>query len=379
MVVYLVSALIGSSGSALQTAVTVLTTVSSSADFSGVAVREETLITASGAYTFVAVDDGDEVAAGQVLGQSLANESELESVSREKELENEISHVETLLSGITSAGDLTELDADVRAAILSLNAATSGGDLTRLNSAAASLTALIFPDNATVTESDLSALRAELAALQRQSYSSGDVVSPSSGLFTTLTDGLESLTPESLENLTVEGCKALMATKAQTDPTALGKLITGFRWYYAGLMDSKDAANFEAGDYVTVTLQQRYGGAVTMRVDSVSDADGGKCAVVFSTLKNLQSAVAMRAADSEVAYFQQTGLRVPTKALHVDENGDAFVYVITAMRVEIKHVETLTASGDYSIIAVEDAADSLREGNEVVVSGADVYEGMIIK
>lgn len=378
MVVYFVASLIGAAGGALRTTPAVYGTVSRAADFEGIAVRNELPVSDDGRYVFVAVDDGDAVARGQTIGRSMSSSEELEYAGREKELENEISRVKVLLRGITKAEDLTEHDSEVRSSILKLSRAAASKDLPGMDAASASLTALMFPGNASVTPEDLTALESELSAIKNRTGGSGNIKAESSGMFTAVTDGYENITPEALSGLDVKGCKALLNSEPQENPSALGKIITGFRWYYAGLIDSGDAGFFEPGDYVTVELPQRYGGSVTMRVDSVSDADGRKCAVVFSTLKNLEETVTMRFAGSRAVFFSQSGLRVPTKAIHVDDGGQTFVYVITAFRVEKKTVEILADEGDYSLVAVEDGADSLREGNEIVVSGKNVYEGLVI-
>jgi hypothetical protein len=381
MAVYLGVYLVQSTRETLVTSPAVKATVTDTAEISGIAVREETVISSERAYVFVNAEDGSFISSGSVVASAMDSEAALERAGRKRERENEISHISTLLSGISSSDDLTERDAAIRSAILSLSAAVSADKLSDLDGACVELTSLIFSDGDTaVSEADLEALESELSSIEGSTYTdSEDILAPEAGLFSTILDGRESLTPDMLANISPADVKQMISDKGSTPAGAIGKLITSYRWYFAGVMSADDAENLSEGDYVTVSLGRYYGGEVSMRVEQISTASGGERAVVLSSLNALADTLAMREADAEIICSEYTGLRVPAKAIHVDDDGNSFVYVVTAGLVDVKYVETVCQSGDYYIVDIGSAADSLREGNEIIVSGKNVQAGMIVE
>jgi putative membrane fusion protein len=365
---------------ALVTSPAVKTTVTETAEITGIAVRSETVIASDRAYVFVTAQDGEQLSADSVIAAAMDSEAALERAGRRRELENEISHIETILSGITSADDLTKRDSAIRTAMLSLSACTATGNLSQLDSACVALTSLIFSDSASVSETDLEALKLELRSLENSAYTDfEELLAPQSGLFTTIVDGHEALTPDMLSNLTTTDIKRFMSEPGSIPQGAIGKLITSFRWYFAGVMDDEDAAKLTEGKTVTVSLGRYYGEKVSMRVEHISTSSGGERAVVLSSLNALAETLAMREAAAEIISSEYTGLRVPTKALHVDESGNTFVYVIAANQIAVKSVKTLYQAGDYYLVEIETSADALREGDKIIVSSKTVYEGMIVE
>ena len=82
---------------------------------------------------------------------------------------------------------------------------------------------------------------------------------------------------------------------------------------------------------------------------SKSEPDvSGEVAVVFACNNALADTLAMRKATADVVYSEHTGLRVPLKAVHMDDDGQTFVY-------------------------------ALRAGNDIVVSGKGLSDGRVIK
>jgi putative membrane fusion protein len=368
-----------SSREALVTSPAVKTTLTETADVTGIAVRDETVIASDRAYVFVSAGDGKDISKGAVIASAMDSEAALERAGRKHELENEISYLETMLSGITTSDDLSRRDDAIRSAVLAISACTATGNLTGLDGACVELSSLVFSDDTAVSESDLDALKSELESIENSTYSdSEDITAPESGIFTTILDGFENLTPDTLSDLSPADVKQMLSDQGTIPTGAIGKLVTGFRWYFAGVMSDADAEKLSEGTSVNVSFGRNYGDTVKMRVEHISTASGGQRAVVLSSLYALSDTLAMRAADAEIICSECTGLRVPTKALHVDVDGNSFVYLVTADQVAVKTVETLCETGDYFLVAIGTDADALREGDEVVVSGNNVHEGMII-
>ena len=56
-------------------------------------------------------------------------------------------------------------------------------------------------------------------------------------------------------------------------------------------------------------------------------SSSGEVAVVFACNNALADTLAMRKATADVVYSEHTGLRVPLKAVHMDDDGQTFVYL----------------------------------------------------
>ncbi|MCC8079057.1 MAG: hypothetical protein LIO57_03200 [Oscillospiraceae bacterium] len=374
-------ALYGSITDATVTAEAVAATVEIGGQATGIIVRDETVLTSDGTYIDVTAADGERVGVGQQLATAMSSQTGLERANRIHELELEIERVSAALSELDSAEELTARDDSVNAAVLGLTSAVARGELTELESLSLALSSLVFASSGeTVTQSDLDALETELAGLR--SSSSADTVTlaaDSSGLFTSVVDGWEHITPDDLTGLTPSGLQELIDSGNDVAEGAYGKLVKGIYWYFAAAMSSADAANLTAGEYAALDFGRYYGDTVYAEVVSISAGEDGEVTVVFRCNTALAETLALREVSAEVVFDTYSGIRVPTEAIRADEENDStYVYVITAMQVERKDIEILYAGDGYCIVERGTDSNSLREGNTIIVSGKDIYEGKVM-
>lgn len=378
MLIYLGVYIFRSTQQGYVTAPAVVVTVNESGQASGIVVREERLLSSDKAYVSISVDDGSEVARGSEVAIGVNSQEALERASRARELKTEIDYVSSLLSSMSAASGATEQDAAVRSGILKLSAAVSSGDVGELDSICTNLGSLLLGGGATVTQSDLDALQAELRQLQSATGSDGSITAPAAGVFTTVTDGYESLTYADLDELTPDGVAALSSRKTAVDDHVIGKLVTSKKWYFAAVMQQADAERLSPGGSATLDFGRHYSGEIQATVVRMSEPVDGEVAVVFSCNTALADTLAMREATAEVVYTEYTGIRVPLKAVHMDGDGGTYVYVITAGQLEAKPVEILYQTGDYCLVARGSESNSLRAGNEIVVSGKNLTDGKVV-
>ena len=374
MLVYLGVYLFRSTQQSYATAPAVLVTVSESGQASGIVVREEQVIASDKEFLSLSVDDGKEVARGGEIAIGVDSKAALDSASRARELKKEIAYVSSLLSRAGSASGASDRDSDVRSAILQLNAAVSAGSTSELDDLCMDLSSLLFGSaTGTVSQGDLDEL--ENAGAGR-----GSITAPAAGLFTSTTDGYESLTPDMLENLTPDGVDALERTTAATPANAIGKLVTAKKWYFASVMNKADADRLNLNGSATLDFPQHYTGTVSATVMSKSEPDdSGKVAVVFACNAALSDTLAMRKTTADVVYSEHTGLRVPLKAVHMDDDGQSYVYVVTAAQLEKKPIEIIYQTDDYCLVAQSAESNALRAGNEIVVTGKGLSNGQVVK
>ena len=287
---------------------------------------------------------------------------------------------DVLYSGRTARAAMDAICDMGRPALIQLSAAVARGRIADIYEPEVTIASALFrSDSLTVSDSDLAAMKAELAGLKNRTANRATAItSPVAGVFTTAVDGYEHLDPSDLTELTPESLRALTEYRDDTEGN-LGKVVTGTKWYFAALVSEADAARLEEGGTALLELGKYASGTVPAVVIRISHPSGGWCAVVFKCRTALNDTIALRELTADIVYDRVSGLRIPAKSVHVDEDGQTFVYVISAMEVEKKTVEVICSTGDYYIVSVESRADALRAGNEIIVSGRGVEEGLLLK
>lgn len=349
---------------------------------SGIVVRSEQLLTSGERYIDIAAADGQRIAAGGTLALAMSSQTGLERANRMHELELEISRISALLGISGRANDLTVRDANLRRSLLELSAAVARGEFSQLDLAAAQLGSLVLVNGSGVNQQQLDALEAELNSLR--SSSSADttaLLAPGSGTFSSAADGWEHLQPNDLSALQPEDISALIDSRRELPDGCYGKLVTGYTWYFAAVMDAVDAENLRKGRYATLDFGKYYSDPVYAVVDHISPADKeGNVAVVFRCDTALSDTLAMRQVSAQVIFEEYDGIRVPSRAIRTDDKEQStYVWVITAMQLERKDVEIIYAGEGFCLVKREARSNALREGNTVVVEGQDLYEGKLME
>jgi len=384
--------LVRSAADSVQTAPAVASTLRETGAAAGIIIRDELVIESDKENIDVTASEGERIAKGAVVAMAYGSDSALERANRIRELELEIQRAETLLSSLTTAEDLTTRDAAVRSAVLGLSAAIARHDLSELDRRCLSLRSLVFNEEAeTITQAQLDSLKFELAGL-RSSYSPDtvEIAAQSSGIFSTILDGYEHLKAESLAGFSPDRLRELMEDRRVVSPKAIGKLICSFDWYFAAIMPAEDAARLREDRTAVLEFARYYSGPVTTRVVDIGRPEKGECVVIFACSEAMSETLAMRQVSAEVIFDEYSGIRVPKKAVRVEEDGSLYVFTTTGMLVEKKYVEIVYDAEDYYLMrpapppgtasdAIVDTSSFLREGNRIIVSGKNLYDGKVLE
>lgn len=373
VLLYLGVYLMRSMNSGYVTAEAVYVDLRESGQAQGIIVREETVLFSSQPYVDVLAAEGKNVAKGEVLASATDNAATSNDAARIHQLEMEISRARAAAG---TAGQ-TDNETAVRAAIYDLAAAVARRDMSGLYAPEVTLSSLLFQtDAAPMDPAQLEAMQTELTQLRaRAGANAVNITAPTAGLFTTSVDGYEGLTVDMLSDLTPDGLRALTERREDTEGY-LGKIAVGTRWYLAALVSEQDARRLALSNVTTLDLGKYASGSVEAVVMSISHPQNGQCAVVFKCRSALAETLTLRELTAEIVYDRISGLRVPARAMHV-EDGQTFVYVMSSLQIEKKSVEILKDAGEYYIVAAGTDANALRPGNEIVVSGKNIQEGIL--
>ena len=104
----------------------------------------------------------------------------------------------------------------------------------------------------------------------------------------------------------------------------------------------------------------------------------GQQVVVFSCADALTSTLSIRQATAEIITAQYSGLRVPTEAIYTDEDGTKYVYTMTGLQAERKDIELVYTGDAYCIVKAAGGASALRDGNQVIITQDELYDGKVM-
>ncbi len=343
----------------------------------GVVVREEETLLTYYSSMYVAVEEGKRVSRGGVVGMVYSSDEELRQAERLREINEDISGLEALRdSGVSES---QKVENSIKSEIQTMRRAVQTRQLANIGSLTSGVRTLMLSaagDEGGI-DNELQALYAEQTRLRSAESQPYDVIKAShSGLFSSFTDGFEDITPEGLDELTPEEVRSLMAEERGAPELAWGKLVYGNRWYYATIMPADRADDFDKGDKVTMIFGKYYSEYLEMTVDSVSfPDDDGNCTVIFSCDEAMVDVLDMRMQSAELILSEDTGVRVPKKAVRVDEEGRVYVFAQTGMQAEKRLVTIMHDLGEHYVIGSEE----LRPGDMVIVSGKGIYDGKVVR
>jgi hypothetical protein len=342
----------------------------------GIVAREETVLYNVYSSVRIRLEEGGRVAAGGTVAQAYDSDEALLRAVHLAELRAEAEELTALLNA-ASAENTQQKDTEIQADIRRLRRSVSARNFTEAESLSQTLRTQVFAASSSASDirGRLQTVNGEIQELEQRADGGSDAITtPVAGLFSSTVDGWEDLSGADLDEIAPSGLSALMAEERQTPDWALGKIVSGVRWYYAALVDAADADLLYGRDTVQVVLGQRYGEQLTMDVEWISSEEDGKRAVLLSCADHMSDVLSVRFQDAELLLSEASGLRIPRRGLHVDEQGRACVYVQTALLAEKKLVQVVRDYGDFYLVT----SDALRAGDEIIISAKNLYEGKVV-
>lgn len=199
------------------------------------------------------------------------------------------------------------------------------------------------------------------------------------GYFSMMVDGYENIiTPEFLETMTLIDFHSLAEEKRSSPENAIGRLVTGQKWYFVTEIPAARQSQCEKGDRLTVNFAGQGLQNLRMRVERVGEEEDGRCLLVLSCREQMQRVTALRTQTAEVIFDSFEGLRIPKRALYY-EDGVAGVYVLEAGRAEWKTVDKLLEFGDYYLLDWDDSStDHLWPNDQIIITDKNIRDGTVI-
>jgi multidrug efflux pump subunit AcrA (membrane-fusion protein) len=373
----------------LRTVMSYEQTVNDSVQMTGILVRDETVISGTGTLVEPLLDEGQNVAVGQPVVLLYQNEEALTRKRSIDALEQQKEQLEFAVSSSGSAEESASLDQSILDSVRTLHSSVTAGDLTDLEDNSLTLRSLVLKrscvyekngESSAAISGMIESCNAQINQLSSQAANdTTSVAAPCAGLFSGVVDGYENLiTVDKLDSLTAADVQSLLAQTVPANSGGLGKIIRGTTWYFAAVIDEASAARL--GSTATLVFSSDFSGEITMTVERVGEAENGTCVVVFSTDHYLAETTLLRCQTVELVFSEQSGVRVPTEALRLDENGQTGVYAVTGIQAEFKPVNIVFKGDGYYLLSPLDAAaeNCLRAGDEIIIAAEDIYDGKVV-
>lgn len=225
-------------------------------------------------------------------------------------------------------------------------------------------------------ENRVSSLSSQISSLPKD-YSLQDI-----GYFVSTVDGYEdTLSFDTIQELTKEKIESIIDNPAlSVDKAKIGKILSDYKWKMICVVPAEDSKNVYKG----AQLKVRVGNAsfdLTGDVESIEDADNENKILILNFNVFNQDLVKSRTAQIKIMFDEYNGIRIPSSAIHFDEEGKKGVFIKVGVNIYFRYIDVVRTEGDYTL--VKDTTDKKRKGylslyDSVIVEGTDLYDGKIV-
>lgn len=374
----------------VETITAVKSTVYEAIDAQALVIRDEhTVSGSSGGVTVASVNNGEKVKAGGNIAMVFSSEEDATKYSSAQELQNQLSYyeeLETQASGTVT--DIEQIDSDILSDVNSYIRAVGNGRYDSLLEYSDDLNERFIRRQLTIGEKiDFSQVKSDiknqLDEINVSTCSPVDyLTTEESGIFSSYTDGFESIVDYSkateIDAATLKSCIEKVS-ESENDSSSFGKLITSYEWYFCCVVPSKDTAKISDGDTLNVTLKSS-DDILKCQVITGADPDlNTEETVLVLRCSDMNSRIAsMRLEDIEIRYSEYEGFKIPASAVHVDDNGEKFVYALISNTVEKRSGEIIYSTKDYVVFGYDaQNSDSIRYYDQIITKGTDLHDGKV--
>lgn len=230
-------------------------------------------------------------------------------------------------------------------------------------------------------------LQNEINALSSRCVPSQIITAEASGYYVNKEDGFENIiSVENIDDLTEEQLNnALESKKKDTTPGSIGKIIDGYNWYIASVVDSANASSFKKGKSIKIIYGDSEEDVVSSYLHSIKKIDDKNSLLIFRCTFMDEELTSLRKINGKIVVNDFTGLKVNRDAIRLDDNGNTGVFVRRGNIVNFRSLNIIY-SEDAFVIALKPGENSdiklpythLKQYDEVIISGKELKDGMVI-
>ena len=354
----------------------------------GIYIREEKTVTYSGSGVINYIySDGEKLARNSVIAEIYASQNDLAVQLRIDELNEQITVLQDAEKLVGSDNSQLEafsnqiyenhtkmiqyiLDGDYT------SAADVKSDYLNLQSKRQIV-------NGTTTDysNKIAELQSEISLLSTQiSARPTDLTLQETGYFVSTTDGYENiLTYDDIPNLTEDRINEIIKNpNVESSNSVIGKIVSDYKWKMVCIVP----ANNTLGLYEGAVLSVRIGNDTSItkaEVEGLKELSSDSRMLVLAFDVFNQSLVQSRTAQIKILFDEHSGIRIPSAAVHFDEEDNIGVFIKLGVTVYFVYIDMIRTEGDYVLVRDTTGKDGyLSLYDSVIVEGNDLYDGKIV-
>ncbi len=212
----------------------------------------------------------------------------------------------------------------------------------------------------------------------RQANPKKEITSDRTGYFVSFADGYEDiLNTENISEITSEQIKEIVsaekAGESKADKNCIGKLIDGYGWKMAGIIDNSDNT-YSAGDTVKLRFAST-SDSVTARIESITETNVPEESVICLDCDEMTfDLVKHRVERVEMILHDYEGIKVPRDALRFNKDNEKGVYILLGQRVLFRKLDIIFECDDYILSKLTSDTSYVNVYDEIIISGVDTAE-----
>lgn len=368
----------------------------SSKDFKGIFIRDEKMITFSGnGVLSYNVADGGKVGNNTIIAEVYPDD---EQIGRNREidrLEKELDILKKIQNpGTLESAQPASLSENIGESYRSLIYSRDMHNYDELRDEMENLvvymsTYQIITKNVTGFEQQITDINAELAELKAESVQSTELVkSNESAYFVSYCDGYESeLTPDRLDEITIADINSI-TDRRSNDNTIVGKMINGYSWYLAGVVDNS-RKEYAVGNDVQIKFDSSDENFDAVITDVRDEGNPEQSIIIMECSQFNYDLVQHRAENAKLIKGKYSGLKVPRDSIRFDdieedvynEKGEVTgskvtnfkgVRILKGEQIVFKKIDVIYEGSDYVLSRVHDDDSSyLALYDDIITEGEE--------
>ncbi len=353
----------------------------------GYFIREEKVVKVDDAKTSeYNYSDGDKVAKDAALVTIYKNEESLQESQQLEDIKEQISQLESLQNN-SYVTNTSRIDQKITSEINSIGDAVDSGAYDQLSSHIHQLRAYALQSgsmngNMKDISSQVKKLKTTQTSLEKKLQNQTSTISSEySGYFSQTVDGYENVfTLDCIDDLTATSLEKLAAKNVSAGDSSNCKIVSEYSWYYATILSKSEASRLKEKQEVTLRFSQPSDNVKATVYAIRPDSESGKVLVLFRSYDMNSDLVSKRKEVGSIVLASYTGLKVPTDAIHINDDGQIGVYIENNKISSFKVIDPLYKGSDYYIVkqgVIGD--DSLVVNDKIIRRAKDIEDKKVVK
>ena len=357
------------------------TSVYDTMDLKGYIIRDEIMLYNSGGGTVVSTaSNAEKVNANSPVAVTFSNSNAANAYTQLSYLKEVLDSYkliseQTEFTNVDMAVLSNQIDSDYRKVISSVYDGdyTTIGDL-KLNLLVDVSRRQVSLGSKIDCENKINAIQNEISTLETQAVQQNIITAGSEGYYISNADGYESVIQVSmLDDLKTDELEKVLNSKPQTiAESCVGKVMNGFYWYLAAVVDSNDSNSIKEGDILNIIIGNTGSEKIKTEVFRINKDNGKKSVIVLKSNSISPDIFSSRIVNVKLILNEYNGLKVPKKAVRVID-GKQCCYVRVGNVTKLRYMNVIYSCNDY-VIAFDDGKMSfpgaqLKKHDNIILNG----------